>query len=170
MSTARKPRPNAEKIAARNQQIRLELTKGHTFATVAVRHDLSERQVRNIWDERKQLDSSDPRDNPQLAIRDEIEFYDALLAECVERGEATKNDSVWLGSIRTRAEIRARRFELMRLYGLLPDGYLALEYQNTFREVVEMICNALDDLDNADAILEELVETLRRRTKRQTER
>jgi hypothetical protein len=148
-------------MAARNQRIRTEIVRGHSFASVAARFQLSDRQVRNIWKQRTEVDRSESGVDAQQAIQDEIDFLDALMSEAVERGEATEHDGVWLGSLRLRLEIRRQQIELRRLYGLLPRGYDQIELQARLVELIASITAVLERHNVPEAVFREIDELRR---------
>lgn len=82
--------------------------------------------------------------------------FDALLAECVERGDQTDNDSVWLGAIRTQLEIRRRRREFLSLYGLLPRGYGQIQLQERLGELIAGVTGILERHSVSEDVLRDI--------------
>ena len=94
--------------------------RGLTWATIARRHGLSERQCRAVWaEQRPTLDEMPPVD--LVAVLEEaLANLDALIEDFVLLAEQTRNESVRLGAIKARMAAMGEKFSLMRGCGLLP--------------------------------------------------
>jgi hypothetical protein len=147
-----------EELGARNERIRTELIRGHRPATVARRYGISERQVRNVWKQRGEAAQAAERArvDARQAVQDEIEFLDVMLADCLERGEKTEHDGVWLGLMRTQLDIRRQRRELLSLYGLLPRGYEQVQLQERLGELIAAVVATLVRHKVPDAVLRDI--------------
>jgi hypothetical protein len=112
-------RLNAQGKVARDGHIVADRARGLTWATVADRHGLSERQCIAIWKDRlaaQPLEEVDPRE----ALLEAVAQLDAAIEDCSLLAETTANDAVRLGSIKTRLAAMREKHDLLRLAGLLP--------------------------------------------------
>ena len=115
---------------------------------------LDPRQVRNIWADRPQfaLSDSDPFDEV-LGILESL----AVAAEDFnEVAQTTKNESNRIGAIRHRVDTQLRRFELMRQFGLVPEG----QSEAHLRGALEVVLAVLSRVSLSDQDRQELSSAL----------
>jgi hypothetical protein len=83
-------------------------------------------------------------------VLEEIASLEVSIADCESLVLGAKNESARLGALNRRIELRARRFDLMREYGLVPgpdELWAATEF---IKLALELLAKAdLDDEDRA---------------------
>ena len=112
-------RLDAASKVARDGRIVADRARGLTWATVAARYELYERQCVAIWKARlaaEPLEEVDPRE----ALLEAAAQLDAAIEELALLAEATANDAVQLGAIKARLTAMQQNHDLLRLAGPLP--------------------------------------------------
>lgn len=114
------PRMNAREKIARDNQIVASRMRGLSWATIAAKHGLSERQCQTILEDYR-------ASHPRLRERDPIEILDDMLDAYAAAQEdlaivaaTTKHDATKVGAIRTRLDALAAQTNLLMLVGVLP--------------------------------------------------
>src|SRR5262245_57253806 len=112
-------RLDAQSKVARDGRVVADRARGFSWATVAGRHGLSERQCISIWKARL---AAEPLEEVDLreALLEAAAQLDAAIEDCSLLAEATANDAVRLGAIKARLAAMQQKHELLRLAGLLP--------------------------------------------------
>jgi hypothetical protein len=95
----------------------------------------------NIW--RNRGDEHRLVESPRQEIEAEIDSLDALIDQLAQLAEATPNDSVRLGGIKTKMEAQARRLELKRAVGILPPRLAVFREDDDVRMVSALLVDVL---------------------------
>jgi hypothetical protein len=152
-------RLNAEGKVARDGRIVADRARGLTWATIAGRHGLSERQCIAIWKERlaaHHLEGPDPRE----ALLEAAEQLDAAIEDCALLAEATAHDAVRLGAVKARLAAMREKQDLLRLAGLLPCSPQAARTESDIRRITEELIRIFEKFDVPIEATEEVVEVL----------
>src|SRR4051794_29732063 len=109
----------AEK-AERDKQIVLERAAGLTVPTIAARHDLSERYVREILAQRRQAQLVLADIDPVGEILEAIEQHDFVIERLSLLASTAKHEAVALGALKAQLGAMRHKHDLLISVGLLP--------------------------------------------------
>jgi len=137
------PRATSEEKVRRDAGVVADRAHGLSWATVAGRHDLSERMCRSIWNEHLREQPLGP-DNPTEALREAAAYWDAAIEDLALLAETTRNDPVRLGAITRRLEAMSRKQELLRLAGVLPYTPQAMRTEANVQRMTEIVLELFD--------------------------
>ena len=132
----------AEAKVRRDASVIADRARGLSWATVAQRHQLSERHCREIWATGRTTDLN-PRASLD-ALADILAQLDAAIEDLALLAETTRNDAVRLGAVRARLAAMADRFEVMQACGLLPRDLGLFRLEIDVREMTRVIVDAFD--------------------------
>jgi hypothetical protein len=143
----------------RDADVVTDRARGLAWTTIAARHELTERQCRNIWNERLREVSLEPVD-VRFYLGESIAQLDAAIEELALLAETTANDPVRLGAVKARLDALGSKFELMRLSGLLPFDARAVRTEAQLREICAMVLELFDRYEVPRAAKVELRDSL----------
>ena len=150
--------PATEKVR-RDDRIVADRARGLTWATIAERHGVSDRQARAIWKERltaEPLESLDGLD----AITEALLQVEAAIEDLALLAETTRNDPVRLGAIRARLEAQRDRVTLLRLGGYMPATWRAAMTEADIRRMTDTFGEIFRRDDVSDELLHDLIAAL----------
>lgn len=153
-------RLDAEGKVARDRRIVLDRGRGLSWATIAERHDLSERQCRTVWEQRRTAGQELGEREPVEELRDLIDEIDAAGEACALLIESTKNDSVKVAAIKARLTVLGRKFELLHACGLLPRDLARLGAELDLRQLESAMLTVFDDHGVSDEAAQDLITAL----------
>jgi len=154
------PRLQAAEKARRDERIVADRARGLRWSTIAQKHNLSERQAREVWRERlsaEHLESLDGRD----AIAEALLQIEAAIEDLALLAQTTNNDPVRLGAIRARLDAMGDRVTPLRVGGYLPRTWRDAMVEANFRTMSENIVEVLEKHGVFNAVAGDLLAALR---------
>ena len=150
----------ADQKVARDAEIAAARASGLTWATIAARFDLTERQCRSIV---RSLRAADPLfdDHDALdTVRETLEMLDALVEKFAMVAATAKHDAVQLGALKGQLAAVVRLFELEQAVGLVPFDLRLLKRQLEVDEMIEVVVDVLHRHDPSGAAADDLLRAL----------
>jgi hypothetical protein len=138
-----------EEQTARNAQIVRDRAEHElSWAKIAEKHGITDRQCRNIF--RRWMEHGAP-----IETRDPIELVDDLLrgfmtdlwefTEVADAGWKTRNLNVVVGAVRSRMDARVKAIELLQATGRLPKDLGKLRVEHDVRFLIEQVIEVFDE-------------------------
>ena len=140
----------------RDQRIVGDRARGLTWATIAQRHGLSERQCQNVVAEHLAAQR-------HVTTEDEAGYVDELLLQldrAVEEfallAEETRNHPVRLGALKAKSGLLVRRLTILRLCGLIPPSAYQLQWAVEGPSILDELLSVLCKYEVPDEALREI--------------
>ena len=154
-----KPVKTVAEKAARNAELVRRRLAGLSVRTLATLFEISERQVRNIWNNRERPEIEGGAD-PLGGFLDQLDFIEADIEELTRVIASTDNEHRRLEAIRQRSELRQRRFDLLRDYGLIPWDLKGALEESQVDAIFGVFFSVIESEPNRDAIEANLKDAL----------
>lgn len=148
---------NSTERALRNKQIATQRACGDTWAEIAARHGISERQARRSRTEH--ITSGGPvawlEADPNEVLREAVDIHREVLSSLAAAASAADNSAAQVGALRARATTALQLVNLLAQAGLVPDSAGAWRFA---REVTGLVAAVVAVAERQGLDVETIIE------------
>jgi hypothetical protein len=153
--------PAADKVQ-RDRALVADRNRGLTWAVVARRHGLQERQARQIYAEWR--DSEEPalvQRDPVQWLEETLHRYDSIIGELASTAESADNTAARVGALKAQMDAMSRQTELLVASGLLPRNLSVIRHETDMRQAARTIVAVLKERGVGLDVLRDIQQALR---------
>jgi hypothetical protein len=147
--------------ADRDRRIVADRAAGLTWATVAARNGLAERQCRNIVAKHREEQPPPWEHDPLEVLQEQLEQLDALVERLALVAEESGHDAVRLGALKSQLIALQQRRELLQATGLLPRILGLIGQEIDMRRMTDDAVRVLKQHDVSQELADDLVAAFR---------